>query len=161
MRINSELKSWIGTVTKHLPHLSKPQARVLAMWSFGMVMTRCCGLTTVATGLAHLLNQKPNSVRQRLKERYQQAANKKGTPSQELDVTTCFAPLLHWILSLWPEQEKHLALAMDASTLGQRFTVLAISVLRTRMCHSRGVESCQSYCSRSLETSLVGVVCTH
>lgn len=63
MRINSELKSWIGTVTKHLPHLSKPQARVLAMWSFGMVMTRCCGLTTVATGLAHLLNQKPNSVR--------------------------------------------------------------------------------------------------
>ncbi|GAC1349412.1 MAG: hypothetical protein NVSMB27_22320 [Ktedonobacteraceae bacterium] len=41
----------------------------------------------------------------------------------------CFAPLLAWVLSLWPAQERHLALAIDASTLTQRFTVLCVSVM--------------------------------
>lgn len=129
MRTNPQLKNWIGTLTRHLPHLSKPQARVLALWSFGMVMAQSSGLTTVATFLAHLLDQKPNTVRQRLREWYQSAADKKGKKRQALNVTTCFAPLLQWILSGWPPQEQHLALALDATTLGQRFTVLAISVL--------------------------------
>lgn len=52
-------------------------------------------------------------------------------PSQnaELDVKTCFGPLMRWILQGWPPEEKRLALACDASTLGQRFTVLVISVV--------------------------------
>ena len=29
------LQSWIATVTDEMPHLSKPQALVLAWWSFG------------------------------------------------------------------------------------------------------------------------------
>ncbi|MEM6751732.1 MAG: transposase [Cyanobacteria bacterium P01_C01_bin.38] len=33
------------------------------------------------------------------------------------------------VLSLWPAGEKHLALAADASTLSDRFTVLAISIV--------------------------------
>jgi hypothetical protein len=44
-------------------------------------------------------------------------------------VTTCFASLLRWILRWWDWQEQRLALALDATTLGQRFTVLVISVL--------------------------------
>ncbi|NEQ02887.1 MULTISPECIES: hypothetical protein [unclassified Moorena] len=35
-------------MTKKMPHLSKPQAVVLAMGRFGIVMTGSCGLTTVA-----------------------------------------------------------------------------------------------------------------
>ena len=29
---------WLRTIMQHLPHLSKPQATVLALWSFGMVL---------------------------------------------------------------------------------------------------------------------------
>jgi hypothetical protein len=36
---------------------------------------------------------------------------------------------MRWILQGWPPEEKRLALACDASTLGQRFTVLVISVV--------------------------------
>jgi hypothetical protein len=42
-------------------------------------------------------------------------------------VTTCFAPLLGWVLSWW--QGTQVALALDASSLGDRFVVLALSVV--------------------------------
>jgi len=64
------LDQWTAEVTSHLPSLSKPQAIVLALWSFGMVMTKACGLTTIAAFLARLLGQHENSVRQRLREWY-------------------------------------------------------------------------------------------
>jgi len=130
------LTEWATTVSAQLPHLSKPQATVLALWSFGMVMARSCGLTTVAAFLAALGGQKDDTLRQRLREWYKDAKDKKGrrpatqgNQRQALDVTTCFAPLLRWVLSWWPAEEKRLALAMDATTLGQRFVVLAISVV--------------------------------
>jgi hypothetical protein len=31
---------WTEVVTTYLPHLSKPQARVLASWSLGMILAR-------------------------------------------------------------------------------------------------------------------------
>ena len=36
---------WTEVVTTQMPHLSKPQATVLALWSLGMVVARSCGLT--------------------------------------------------------------------------------------------------------------------
>jgi hypothetical protein len=42
-------------------------------------------------------------------------------------VTTCFVPLLRWIVSLWHGTQ--LALTLDASLLSDRFVVLAISVV--------------------------------
>ncbi|WP_181984849.1 hypothetical protein [Nostoc sphaeroides] len=51
-----------------MPHLTKSQAVVLAMWSFGIVMTQSCGLTTVSVFLATLLGKKENTVRQQLRE---------------------------------------------------------------------------------------------
>ncbi len=130
------LTEWTATVSAQLPHLSKPQATVLALWSFGMVMARSCGLTTVAAFLAALLDQPDATLRQRLREWYKDARDKKGrrpaaagNQRQALDVTTCFAPLLRWVLSWWPAEEKRLALALDATTLGQRFVVLAASVV--------------------------------
>ena len=34
------LSQWEQTVSSHLPHLSRPQAHVLALWSDGMVLAR-------------------------------------------------------------------------------------------------------------------------
>ena len=55
------------------------------------------------------------------------ATAKRGRDRCPLDVTTCFVPLLAWIVTLW--QGTPLALALDATTLGTRCTVLALSVV--------------------------------
>ena len=44
-------------------------------------------------------------------------------------MSTCFGPLLEWILAWWPADQPRLALALDATTLKKRFTVLVISVV--------------------------------
>src|SRR4029453_2522405 len=59
---------WTEVVTKHMPHLSKPQAAVLALWSVGMVLARSCALTAVSLFMAEGLGRKPNTVRQQLRE---------------------------------------------------------------------------------------------
>jgi len=128
-RHSPELSQWIDEVSRNLPGLSKPQAVVLGMYSFGMVIVRSCGITSIAYALSLLLERSENTIRQRLREWYYDAPDKRGQKRQELDVSRCFAPLLAWVLSWWETGEKRLALAMDASTLGQRFTVLSISVL--------------------------------
>jgi hypothetical protein len=125
------LDQWTQTVAAAFPALSKPQATGLAWWSFGMVLARSCALTTVAWFLARLLLRKALSVQQRLREFYQEASAKsghrRGGKRQQLEVSACFAPLLRWLLRDWPGPQ--LAVALDASTLGELFTVLCISVV--------------------------------
>jgi hypothetical protein len=128
-RHSPELSQWIDEVSRNLSGLSKPQAVVLGMYSFGMVIVRSCGISSIAYALSLLLEKSENTMRQRLRELTYAAPDKRGAKRQALDVTTCFAPLLKWVLSWWEAGEKGLALAMDASTLGQRFTVLSISVV--------------------------------
>jgi hypothetical protein len=118
---------WLRTIKTHLPQLSKPQATVLALWSFGMVLARSCALTAVSSLLAAGMHRKEQTVRQQLREWYYDVKRKRGAKRQALHVETCFAPLLGWVVSWW--QGTQLALALDATTLGQRFVVLAISVV--------------------------------
>src|SRR5437667_1876012 len=118
---------WLRTIKTHLPHLSKPQATVLALWSFGMVLARSCALTAVSSLLAAGMHRNEQTVRQQLREWYYDAKRKRGSKRQALQVETCFAPLLGWIVSWW--QGTQLALALDATTLGTCFVVLAISVV--------------------------------
>ncbi len=56
-------KEWLRSVIGHMPHLSKPQAVVLAMWSFGIAMTHFCGLSTVTVFLAELFSKPENTIR--------------------------------------------------------------------------------------------------
>lgn len=128
MSPSETIAHWQKEISRHLPHLSRPQAAVLALWSYGIVLTKSCGLTTVVCFLARLLGWSKGNLRQRLREWCYDATDKKGRQRAELDVTTCFAPLLGWILSWWAGKEGSLALALDATTLSERFTVLAISV---------------------------------
>ena len=92
-----------------------------------MVLARSCALSAVSLFLAQGGERKPNTVRQQLREFCYEAKAKRGGPRQEVAVETCFAPLLAWVLSWW--EGNQLALAVDATTLGQRFVVLVISVL--------------------------------
>ena len=104
----------LTTIMPHLSPLSQPQATVLALWSCGMV-------------LAKGMQRQAQTVRQQLREWDDDVPRKRGAKRQALPVETCCAPLLGWVVSWW--QGTPLALAIDATTLGPRFVVLAISVV--------------------------------
>jgi hypothetical protein len=121
------LRQWAEELADAFPELSRPQVVGLASWSFGMILARCCALTTVALFLAKYLHQQFDAVRQRLREFYQEAGAKKGVHRRDLDVTRCFAPLLRWVLRDWTGGQ--LAIALDASSLGALFVVLCVGVV--------------------------------
>lgn len=123
------LSQWIDTVSSAFPQLSRPQAHVLALWRYGMVIAKSCGITLVCAALALQLGGSEGSLVQRLREWCYSAKDKTGDTRRQLEVSTCFAPRLKWILSWWPADEPRLALALDATTLSKRFTVLVISVV--------------------------------
>src|SRR3954471_10928124 len=128
------LSVWGKELTKAFPDLSKPQVKGLAEWSFGMILARCCSLDSVASYMADWLGQPELSVRSRLREWYLPADRKsissRGDKRKDLPVQSCFAPLLDWLRRDWPQPR--LALALDASTLADRFVLLAVSVLYRR-----------------------------
>jgi hypothetical protein len=121
------LYQWNDVVGKRFPHLSKPMAACLALWSLGMIVARSCSLTAIAWAWAPILGEKFYTVRERLRDLYREAPAKAGKQRAELDLGTCWAPWLAWVIESWHSHQ--LALALDATTLGQRFTVLVVSVL--------------------------------
>ena len=121
------LSDWMEHLSNRMPHLTRPQAVVLAMWSYGIAVTQSCSWSRVALFLALLLGQREGTVRQRLREWCYEASAKRGARRQTLDVTSCFVPLMRWILSMWSGTT--IALAMDATSLKDRFVVLCVSVV--------------------------------
>lgn len=139
MADTSKIAQWHDEIQMRLPHLTRPQAKRLAYWSYGMMIAQSCSLTKVVVLLASVLGCTQNSLRQCLREWYLDADDKKGSGSQhkgvkrsEIVVQSCFAPLMAWVLSLWQAPNRDLALALDATTLSTRFTVLTLSVLVRR-----------------------------
>lgn len=126
---NEYLKQWTRIVSEKMPHLSIPQVVGLATWSFGMVMTKSSSLSKVSQFIARVNAEKAQAVRQRLREWYEEAKAKKGLHRRSLDVSSCFAPLLMWVLSLLPPNTEQIALALDATTIGNKFVVLSLNIL--------------------------------
>jgi hypothetical protein len=124
-----QLKKWAQIISRNLSPLSYPQAFVLAMWSMGMVIAQSCGLSRVSRQLAEATGQKEGAVRQRLREWNWEKGAKVGQKRRELDVRLCFPFLLKWVLNWWGAEERRLALALDASSLGVAFVVLSLSVV--------------------------------
>lgn len=96
-----------------------------------MALTQRCSITSVIATIALLVGREEATVRQHVRawcyEAARNAGAKRGGKRQALDVTTWFVPLLRQVLAWWTPTESRVALAMDARTSGQRFTVLAIS----------------------------------
>jgi hypothetical protein len=86
---------------RHFAHLSKPHVWGLVLWSTGSALSGAAGITQISALLALVLDQQKQAVCQRLREWYLDAKYKSGKKRWELDVTTCFAPLLRWIVRLW------------------------------------------------------------
>jgi hypothetical protein len=97
--------------------------------SAGIALTGTAGITQISALLALVLEQQEQAVFQRLREWYLNAKQKSGKKRRELDVTTCFAPLLRWIVRLWGNGNRQMVLVLDATTLGEQWTILSISVV--------------------------------
>ena len=110
-------------------HLRGPQITVLALWSYGIVFARTCGLNRVAATLAGCLGEKEDNLRQRLREWYWDKEDKRGKRRVDWQVSQSFGPLLKWILKHWTPEEKTFVLAMDVTSLKRLFVVLSISVV--------------------------------
>ena len=127
MSCHRTVAAWTRMIHTHLPHVSKPQATVPALWSLGMVLARSCALTAVSVWLATLLPRQENTVHQPLRAWCDEAEAKRGDQRQVLVVAACCVPLRQWIVRTG--QGTQVALALAATTRGTRFTVLAISVV--------------------------------
>ena len=72
------LYQWNNIVGKRFPHLSKPMAACLALWSLGMIVAGSCSLTAVAWAWKPILKQKFYTLRERLRDLYREAPAKAG-----------------------------------------------------------------------------------
>lgn len=133
MACPDRLSQWTQEVSTAFGHLSKPQVWGLVLWSAGIALTGTAGIVQISALLAEVLDQREMTVMQRLREWYLDASSKSGSKQgkkrRELDVTSCFGPLLRWVVRLWASEEKRLPLVVDATSLGNRWTVLAVSVV--------------------------------
>jgi hypothetical protein len=121
------LSQWEAEITRGLPVLHAAQVRVLAQWCFAMEETGLCACHTLAVFLSLVLGSTWHSVRQRLREWYFDANDKQGLNRREVDVRVCFAPLARWVLVHWPG--RRVALALDATSLGDRLVILVVSIV--------------------------------
>lgn len=115
-----------------LPRLTSSQARVFAAMAFAMLIVDSCGMTRICSYMAQLPGQSLNTLRQKYREIYSEKEAKAGVKRhqkkrREIVVEEHFADLLRGMISRW-QGEPTLVLALDASALSDRLTVLSFSV---------------------------------
>jgi hypothetical protein len=123
-----ELEYWSEEVSIAFAELSRPQAEVLALYSYGMSLTKQSGQSVVSVFLAMLLGLKVGNLRQRFRELTYEREQKQGEKRCELEVKSLFAPLLSWVLKQWSDK-RQVVLGVDVTYLKDRYTILCISVL--------------------------------
>jgi hypothetical protein len=117
-----QLDATIGTF---LPTLCPTQRRGLPLWVYGTVLAGSACQVAVVAALLPLAGL--HALRQYLREWPYDGADRAAPCHPQLDVAACFPALLRWVVRWW--QGTELALAIDATSLGDRVVVLAISVL--------------------------------
>jgi Transposase DDE domain len=125
MHVPPQLHPMEEALAERLPGLRPPQRRGLALWVLGAILARSACQPAV---LAALLPWAPyHALRQRLREWLRDGADKATPCAAQVEIETCFAPLLRWVLAWWRGRE--LALAIDATAHGERLVALVVGVL--------------------------------
>ena len=119
--------AWTTILQRRLPDLSKPPATVLALGSLGRVRARSCALTAVSPLLATWRHRNAGAVRQQVRECCYEATAQRGPARPAWVVETGLVPLLAGVVD--QGEGTPMALALAATTLGARCTVLALSVV--------------------------------
>jgi hypothetical protein len=130
------LYQWVNVLSQRLP-LTKPQALGLALWSIGTVLAESGSLSGAALALSIWLGWPRLNLLKRLREWYLEADAKKGAGTQgrgkkrrDWQVEECAPALARWVLGDWPSRS--VALVLDATSIQDRFTVLAVSLVYRR-----------------------------
>ena len=127
MSCHPRVTEWTMTIQAHMPHLRTPQATVLALWSLGMGLARSCALTAVSAFWATWLKRTEPTVRQQWRAFCYEATATRGSARCALAVEPCFVPLLAWVSDPW--EGTQVAVALEATTLGTRLTVVVLRVV--------------------------------
>lgn len=125
MRLPPECYQMQQTIETHLPHLRRAQVLGLVLWVYGTILARSGCQNAVVTALTCV--GRFNSIRQYLREWLYDGCDRAKPCGVQLEVRTCFVPLLRWVLALW--QSDRLALAIDPTLKGDHLSALVISVL--------------------------------
>lgn len=113
-------------LTDVFPHLRPAECRGLALWVVGAILAGSACQTAVGSALRPL-GLGSEAVRQRLREWTYDGADRAAPCATSLTVETCFAPLRAWVVRLW--RGESLPLAIDMTSLGHRWVVVAVCVL--------------------------------
>jgi hypothetical protein len=128
MRLPREAYPVADALATFLPTLSPAQRGGLAVWVYGTILAGSACQAAVVLALVPLCGvQAAHAVRQYLREWLYAGPDKAVPCAAQVDVSACFPGLLGWVVRWW--QGTELALAVDATQLGDRVVVLAISVL--------------------------------
>ena len=77
------LSQWSQKVSTAFTHLSKPQVWGLVLWSVGIVLSGTTGIAQISALLASVLEQREQTVFQRLREWYLDAKHKSRKKRRE------------------------------------------------------------------------------
>jgi hypothetical protein len=128
VRLPRECHPFLEAIESRFPRLRPAQQRGLTLWVYGVLLAENGSLSAVLRKLRPVFGVGTgHALRQGLREWYRAGADKAAPCRSEVDVATCFAPLLGWVLAWW--HGAALALALDATYLGDRLVVLSVSVL--------------------------------
>lgn len=128
MRVPAEAYPMLAAVETHLPGLSRAQHEGLVWWVYGAVIGGNACQAAVVAALEPLVGpMRTEALRRRLRAWLYAGADKEVPCRAEITPAACFAPLLGWVRAWW--QGEALALAVDATALGDRLVVVTISVL--------------------------------
>jgi hypothetical protein len=104
MRFPREWSHMHETLAHHLPHLRPAQRRGLALWVYGTMLAQSACQNAVITAL--LTVGAWHGLRARLRDWLYDGPDKAAPCQTQLDVTTCFAPLLRWLLAWWQGRDR-------------------------------------------------------
>lgn len=119
-------------IATHLPNLRPAQQRGLCLWVYGSIKAHSAAQSAVIAALLAVAEVRQllgsaHALRQLLREWCYEGQDRAAPCKTQLDVRTCFAPLLRWLLAWW--QTEHLPLALDVTTRRDEITVVCLSVL--------------------------------
>lgn len=125
MRLPPECYQMQQSLSQHLPHLRPAQVKGLTLWVYGAIVAQSAGQSAVAAALSVL--GRHDTLRQYLREWLYDGSDRASPCRTQLEVRSCFVPLLRWLLSWWTADR--LALAIDPTMQGDRTNALVISVV--------------------------------
>ncbi len=111
---------------KPRPHLRPSQVRGLALWVGATLLARS-GCQNAVLGALPALGLGWHTTRPYLREWLRDGSDRAAPCRVQLEVESCFAPLLRWVLAWW--KGLALTLAIDPTAKGEDWVALVVSVV--------------------------------